>query len=71
MRAKIERIEKGFLISLSDGRNCYFLEHQAQWKCTNLPSRGKLFFCPGICDLGFIKIQIEHLAGEEKVRFFF
>ena len=71
MRAKITRSEEGFVVSLSDGRSCYFVERQAQWEVQILPSGGKLFLCEGICDLGFLKTQIQYLAGEEKVRFFF
>ena len=71
MKAKVFRSEEGFVVSLSDGRNCYFVERQAQWETHKLPSGEKLFLCEGICDLGFIKTQIQYLAGEEKVRFFF
>ena len=71
MKAKVSRSEEGFIVALSDGRNCYFVEHQAQWEVHKLPSGGRLFLCEGICNLGFVKTQIEYLAGEEKVRFFF
>ena len=71
MRAKVSRSEEGFIVSLSDGRNCYFVEEATLFEVKRLQSGGILFFCPGICDLGFIKTQIEYLAGEEKVKFFF
>ena len=71
MKAKLYRIDDGFSVSLSDGRHCYFIENKAQWEVKELPSGGRMFLCEGICDLGFIKTQIEYLAGEEKVKFFF
>ena len=71
MRAKVSKEEEGFIVSLSDGRNCYFIEEATLWKVEKLSSGGILFFCPGLIDLGFIKTQIEYLTGEEKVQFFF
>lgn len=71
MRAKVSHSEEGFTVSLSDGRNCYFVENSIEWRSEKLPSGGTLFFCKGNCNLGFIKTQIEYLAGEKEIKFFF